>query len=150
MTSAALCLAAALLAAAVEGTPRMDQEARGRFDVEMKPLGAPDPALGRMSISKRFHGDLEATSVGEMLSAGSPATGSAGYVAIEQVSGTLKGRAGGFALQHRGTMDAGAQDLSITVAPGSGTGALKALTGSMTIDPSAGHAYVFRYSLPGG
>ncbi len=144
----ALALAAIVVAAPPRETSPMTHEAKGRFDVELKPGEGPGKGLGRMSIAKRFHGDLEGTSVGEMLTAGAPQTGSAGYVAIERVEGTLGGRAGSFALQHSGTMDAGRHALSIEVAPGSGEGALAGLSGAMTIDAANGHAYVFRYTLP--
>jgi hypothetical protein len=77
-----------------------------------------------MSIDKQFHGDLEGTSQGEMLTAGGSIKGSAGYVAIERVSGTLKGRRGTFALQHSGTMTRGEPQLTITVVPDSATGQL--------------------------
>ena len=144
----AIGLAAALLAGAASGGGRVDEVARGKFEVELKPQASADPALGRMSINKRFHGELEASSRGEMLSAGAPQAGSAGYVAMEFVTGTLKGRRGGFALQHSGAMDAGRSSLTVTVALGSGVGELAGLTGAMEIDVAAGHHYVLRYSLP--
>lgn len=144
----AIAVLLAVLAAPPPKGALMEDEAKGKFEVSLKPQPASDPALGRMSIDKSFHGDLEAVSRGEMLSAGSPATGSAGYVAMEFVTGALKGRKGGFALQHSGTMDAGRQGLIVTVAPGSGTGDLVGLSGTMTIDVADGHAYVLRYRLP--
>jgi hypothetical protein len=101
-----------------------------------------------MSIDKRFHGDLEATSKGEMLMAGTAVEGSAGYVAIEIVSGTLQGRSGTFVLQHSGTMTRGAPQLTITVVPDSGTGQLLGLAGRMTIIIAGGkHSYDFEYTL---
>src|SRR6266404_2355519 len=109
--------------------------ASGTFDVKMTPQPADDKAegaIGRFTIDKQFHGDLEGTSKGEMLGAGSPAKGSAGYVAMEKVSGTLQGRTGAFVLQHSGTMHKGAQQLSVTVVPASGTGQLSGLAGTMT------------------
>jgi hypothetical protein len=103
-----------------------------------------------MAIDKRFHGDLDATSEGEMLSAGTAVQGSAGYVAIERVSGTLHGRAGTFVLQHSGTMARGAQQLTIAVVPDSGTEQLEGLSGTMAIQIADGkHSYEFRYSLAG-
>ena len=103
-----------------------------------------------MSLDKQFHGDLEATSKGEMLTAMSAVKGSAGYVAMERVTGTLKGRNGSFALQHSGTMARGAQQLVITVVPDSGEGDLKGLAGTMAIEIADGkHSYVLEYSLPG-
>ena len=128
------------------------EHASGPFDVKVTPLPladtAADATLSRMSLDKHFHGDLEATSKGEMLSAGTPAKGSAGYVAIEHVTGTLHGRAGSFSLQHSGTLTKGVPQLTVTVVPGSGTGQLSGLTGSMTITNAAGeHSYDFKYML---
>jgi hypothetical protein len=128
--------------------------AKGTFDVKLTPQameektdGAP---LGRMSIDKQFHGDLEATSKGEMLTAGTVVKGSAGYVAIERVSGTLDGRIGTFVLQHNGVMTRGAPQLTITVVPDSGTGELAGLAGKMTINIVDGkHLYEFEYTLAG-
>lgn|SRR5690242_7466086 len=126
--------------------------ATGTFDVKLAPLepynrdaGA---ALGRMSLDKEFHGDLEAASKGEMLSAGSPQSGSAGYVAIERVTGALNGRRGSFALQHNATMHRGAHALNIIVVPGSGTDQLAGLGGTMNIIIEDGrHSYEFEYEL---
>jgi Protein of unknown function (DUF3224) len=101
-----------------------------------------------MSIDKKFHGDLEATSKGEMLTAVTQVKGSAGYVAIERVSGTLHGRSGTFVLQHTGTATRGAHQLSVTVVPDSGTGQLVGLAGTMTIHNADGkHSYDFEYTL---
>ena len=101
-----------------------------------------------MSIDKRFHGELEATSKGEMLSAGTGVKGSAGYVAIERVAGTLQGRNGTFVLQHSATMNRGTPRLTIAVVPDSGTGELTGLEGTMTIDVVDGrHSYVFEFSI---
>lgn len=127
--------------------------ARGRFTVRMTPQSEPDTAdgvsLGRMSLDKRFEGDLVGTGQGAMLTALTPVKGSAGYVAIERVTGALAGRAGSFVLQHSGTMDQGAQQLSVTVVPGSGTGALAGLSGRLAIDVVEGeHRYTFDYTLP--
>jgi hypothetical protein len=102
-----------------------------------------------MSIDKKFSGDLEATSKGEMLTAMTEVKGSAGYVAIERVNGTLHGRSGTFVLQHSGTMTRGAPELSLTVVPDSGTGQLVGLAGKMTIKIEEGkHFYEFDYRLP--
>jgi hypothetical protein len=125
--------------------------ASGTFDVKLNPqlseFDVGDPTVGRMSIDKRFHGDLEAASKGQMLAAGTDVKGSAGYVAIERVSGTLHGLRGTFALQHSGTMTRGAPRLSITVVPDSGTGELVGLAGEMTIIISDGkHSYDFQYT----
>jgi hypothetical protein len=101
-----------------------------------------------MSIDKQFHGDLEGTSKGQMLTAGTAVEGSAGYVAIERVSGMLHGRRGTFVLQHSGTMTRGAPQLSVTVVPDSATGELVGLAGKMTITISDGkHSYDFEYTL---
>lgn len=130
----------------------MATQARGAFEVTLNPQppveGVGDPTVGRMSIDKRFHGDLEATSKGEMLAAGTDVKGSAGYVAIERVAGTLHGRTGTFALLHRGVMTRGAPQLSIAVVPDSGTGDLVGLAGEMAIQVAEGkHSYEFAYTL---
>ena len=126
--------------------------AAGTFDVKLAPQpladAQADPLMGRMSIDKQFHGDLEGTSKGEMLSARTPTEGSAGYVAIERVTGSLGGKKGSFVLQHTGTMNRGAQHLEITVVPDSGTGDLAGLTGTMSIRIADGkHFYELIYSL---
>jgi hypothetical protein len=121
--------------------------ATGAFEVTIQPLGS-DEMLGRMSLDKQFHGELAATSKGEMLTAGTAVKGSAGYVAIERVSGTLHGRTGTFILQHTGTMNRGAPQLTISVVPDSGTGDLAGIAGTMTIDIDAGkHTYELTYTL---
>jgi hypothetical protein len=131
----------------------MATHATGAFEVKLTPQPAEEkaasPTLGRMSIDKRFHGDLEGTSEGEMLTAGTDVKGSAGYVAMERVSATLHGRRGTFALQHSGTMTRGAPQLTITVVPDSGTGELAGLAGEMTITiaPDGKHSYDFEYTI---
>jgi hypothetical protein len=130
----------------------MPTRASGTFEVKLAPQAledkSADPTLGRLSIDKQFHGDLEARSKGEMLSAGTAVKGSAGYVAIERVSGTLHGRAGSFVLQHSGTMTRGEPRLTVTVVPDSGAGELVGLAGSMTINIADGkHSYDFDYTL---
>ncbi len=132
----------------------MTHHASGSFEVKLNPLPLhwqEDTAgLGRMSIDKQFQGGLSGVSRGEMLSAMTSMKGSAGYVAIEHVSGTLNGLDGSFALQHSGTMTRGAPQLSVSVVPDSGTGRLVGLEGTMTIDIVDGkHSYQFEYSLPG-
>ena len=127
--------------------------AKGPFEVKLAPMASPElpqGVIGRMSIDKTFHGDLEATSKGEMLAAGSGAKGSSGgYVALEQVTGILSGHKGTFLLQHSATMTNGVPDLSIIVVPGSGTEQLLGLSGKMTIVITEGkHSYDFEYSLP--
>ncbi len=126
----------------------MQQTATGTFEVKLTPqTGEEMPA--RMLIDKQFNGDLEAASKGQMLSAITTVKGSAGYVAIEQVSGKLNGRGGTFVLQHNATMTRGMPQLNIAVVPDSGTGELEGLSGSMTIQIADGrHAYQFSYTLP--
>ncbi len=124
--------------------------ATGPFDVKLTPQDDKiDPTLARLIIDKQFHGDLEATSKGTMLSAGTAVKGSAGYVAIELVTGALHGRTGTFVLQHSATMNRGVPSLSITVVPDSGTGQLAGLSGTMNIIIADGkHSYDFSYTLP--
>jgi hypothetical protein len=127
----------------------MTIQASGTFEVKLTPQTQYEETVGRLSIDKQFHGDLEATSKGEMLAVSSSSVkGSAGYVAMEQVSGTLHGRSGGFALQHSGTMTQGAAQLSVIVVPDSGSGELVGLSGRMTIEIADGkHSYTFEYTL---
>lgn len=131
----------------------MNSVAKGTFTVSLKPQALSDIAsgsdIGRMSIDKVFSGDLVGTSRGEMLSAMSAVKGSAGYVAIERVSGTIDGRIGTFALQHSGIMNRGSPTLTVVVIPDSGTGGLSGLSGTLAIDISDGkHFYTLSYSLP--
>jgi hypothetical protein len=122
--------------------------ASGTFEVKLTPQESAN--IGRMSIDKQFHGDLSATSKGEMLSAMTEVKGSAGYVAIERVTGTLHGKSGSFVLQHSGTMTRGEPQLSVTVVPDSGTGELTGLAGALTIEiVEKQHFYEFDYTLPG-
>jgi len=129
------------------------KHASGTFEVKVIPQ-KPDNKeaeaanFGRMSLDKKFSGDLEATSKGEMLGAMTDVKGSAGYVAMERVSGTLDGRKGAFVLQHSGTMTHGVPQMTVTVVPDSGTGELAGLSGSMTIKIEDGkHFYEFEYEL---
>ncbi len=131
----------------------VSMHAEGTFDVKNSPLPADDAIagtpIGRFGLDKQFHGDLEAASKGEMLGAGNPAGGTAGYVAIEYVTGTLQGHKGSFALQHLGTMEGGKFELKVIVVPGSGTDDLAGISGSMQIIIAGGkHSYKFDYSLP--
>ena len=128
----------------------MTTHARGMFQVRLKSLDgdAVDASLARMSIDKQFHGELKATSKGQMLAAATTVKDSAGYVAIERVTGTLQDRHGTFLLQHHGLMSRGTGDLRITVIPDSGTDQLVGLAGTMTIIVAGGeHSYDFEYSL---
>jgi len=129
--------------------------ATGTFSVKIGPLSqyntSQDAKLARMSIDKQFNGDLVGTSQGEMLSAGTDIKGSAGYVAIERVTGTLNDRSGSFVLQHNATMTRGAPYLNIVVIPDSGTGELAGLTGTMHIAIDKGnHSYEFEYNFADG
>ena len=132
----------------------MTTRAGGTFEVKMSPQvdgEAGGACVGRMLLDKRFAGDLEATSKGQMLAVRTPVEGSAGYVAMEFVTGRLAGRSGSFVLQHTGTMERGAQTLSITVVPDSGTGELEGLAGRVEIDFSGGgHSYSFDYAFGQG
>lgn len=131
----------------------MANHASGTFDVKLAPQTPDNPPAqaaghGRMSIDKQFHGDLEATSKGEMLAVRTDVGGSAGYVAMERVTGTLKGRSGSFVLQHSGTMTRGASQPSVTVVPDSGTGQLVGLAGKLMINIVDGkHLYDFEYAF---
>ena len=130
----------------------MTKHASGTFEVVLSPQ-TPDEKLGTltvgsMSIDKQFHGDLEATSKGQMLAVGTDVEGSAGYVAMERVTGKLHDYSGTFALQHSGTMTRGAAQLTITVVPDSGTGQLVGLAGKMAIIIVDGkHLYEFEYTV---
>jgi Protein of unknown function (DUF3224) len=129
---------------------RTMHHAHGTFTVKVEPLTpAPAEGLGRFSVDKQIHGDLEATTKGEMLTGGDPKTGAAGYVAIELVTGTLAGKKGSFAWQALGTMDQSGMKMSVNVVPGSGTGELKGIAGTFTIRIESGqHFYDFDYTLP--
>jgi len=133
----------------------MSNHASGPFDVKVTPLKPDNPVaeaagLGRMSIDKQYHGDLEAIGKGEMLASPPDARGSGVYVALERVTGTLKGRSGSFILHHTGIMNRGTPELAIEVAPDSGAGQLAGITGKMKINIAAGgkHSYEFDYTLP--
>lgn len=126
--------------------------ARGTFDVDVTPVSDADAdgPFDRLMLEKQFHGDLEGESAGQMLGSGSPDEGSAGYVALERVAGTLNGRSGSFVLQHLGSMSDGAMTLRVQVVPGSGTDELTGLSGEMTIVIEDGeHSYEFEYTLEG-
>lgn len=131
----------------------MHQQVKGSFDVKRTAMdtvdAGGDAVFARMRFEKRFHGDLDASSVVEMLSAGNPGSGSAGYVAVEHLAGTLQGRKGRFMMQHNGVMDRGQASLTLTVVPDTGTDDLRGLRGSMQIDIAEGgaHFYTFDYTL---
>ncbi len=131
----------------------MTAVAKGTFEVKLVPLTVEfnelAETLGRMSIDKKFNGDLEGASKGEMLSAMGTVKGSAGYVAIEKVIGTLNGKSGTFTFQHSGTMNRGEPSLTVTVIPDSGTDDLTGLAGKLTIKiENKQHFYEFEYTLP--
>jgi hypothetical protein len=148
-----ICLTMSLVARAQDRKgASVTKHATGTFEVQLIPQGNEDKtdgtAIGRMSIDKKFSGDLQGTSKGEMLSAMTATKGSAGYVAIERVLGTLQGRTGTFVLQHTGTMTRGTPQLSVTVVPDSGTGQLVGLAGTLTIKIEGGkHSYDFEYTI---
>ncbi len=128
-------------------------QAKGTFDVKVDPQGEADKAegstLARMSLDKKYHGDLEAGAKGTMLTAGTDVKGSAGYVAIERVTGTLNGKTGSFVLQHNATLSRGTPMQNIIVVPDSGTGQLAGITGKLTVIIADGkHSYEFDYTLP--
>jgi len=127
--------------------------ARGQFEVKVTPQPADDSAagpFGRLFIDKRFHGDLQGTSKGQMLAANTAVEGSGAYVAFEVVSGTLKGKTGSFILQHRGTMQRNVPRMEVTVVPDSGTGELAGIAGAMRIIIEGGkHSYELTYTLGG-
>ena len=126
--------------------------ARGTFDVKLSPQPSDDKSetpLGRMILDKTFHGDLEATSHGEMLTGGTTVKGSGVYVAVERLEGKLRGRSGTFLLYHTGVMTQGKPELSIKVVPDSGTGELSGISGHLDIQIDQGkHSYDFEYTLP--
>lgn len=130
----------------------MTEHARGTFKVNLQPqedAHAAAARLGRMSIDKSFNGDLQATSRGQMLAASTDVDGSAGYVALERVTGSLHGREGSFVLQHSGSMARGTPTLNVSVVPDSGTGQLLGLAGTLVITIAGGqHSYDFEYTLP--
>ena len=127
--------------------------AHGTFDVKMVPqpaaAGAGDDGIGRMALDKQYHGELAATGSGQMLAIRTAVEGSAGYVALERVSGMLHGRRGTFALQHSGTMARGVPQLAISVVPDSGSDELQGLAGTLTNTIAEGrHEYDLEYTLP--
>jgi hypothetical protein len=123
--------------------------ARGTFEVTITPEPG-EEAIGRFALAKTWSGGLSGTSHGHMLSAGDPAGGRAGYVALEVVEGVLDGHAGGFAFQQLGVMHDGDQRLDYLVVPGSGTDALAGIAGSLALSIDEGtHSYELSYSLPG-
>jgi hypothetical protein len=128
--------------------------ARGAFDVTMEPeppyLEADGVSLGRATVRKRFSGDVVGEAEAAMLAAHTPVEGSAGYVAIDRFVGSVAGRSGAFVMQHSGIMAAGDAELAVRIVPGSGTGGLEGISGTLQIDNVDGeHSYVLEYDLPG-
>jgi Protein of unknown function (DUF3224) len=133
-----------------KGKSNMTEHATGTFEVKLAPQDdkSDDKSLGRMTIDKQWHGDLEGSSVGQVLTGGDAKTGSAGYVAIEKFTGAVKGRKGSLIFQHSATMTRGQGDLSIIVVPDSGTDQLVGISGKLTIKIENGkHSYDFEYSI---
>jgi hypothetical protein len=127
----------------------MSYRATGTFEVKIEPLDSADGPFGRMRIVKEFTGDLVADGLGEMLTVATEVEGSATYVALDRITGTLDGRRGSFVLRHNGIMTRGAGELSVLVVPDSGTDELTGLTGQLEITNDNGrHSYVFDYDLP--
>ena len=123
--------------------------AAGEFEVKMKPVSATDEPVMRMSLDKKFHGDLVAESVGQMMAGGNEANSARVYVALETVTGSLENKTGSFVLAHRGTMTKDAQALSVIIVPDTGTDQLAGITGEMGIDIRDGkHFYTLDYTLP--
>ena len=132
--------------------------ANGSFDVKMTPAEPTEfekaNDIARLTSDKTWHGDFEGVSHGEMITGSTASTGSMAYVAIERMTGKLNGRQGSFTFTHRATMMKGdapsAGELSVVVAPNSGTGELAGLTGSLMIhfDAQGNHTWTFDYSLP--
>ena len=123
--------------------------AAGEFNVTVKPVSSADEPVMRLSIDKQFHGDLDAHSVGQMMAGGNEANGARVYVALETVTGSLKGKSGSFVLAHRGTMTKDGQALSVIIVPETGTGELTGIAGELGIDIRDGkHFYTLDYTLP--
>jgi uncharacterized protein DUF3224 len=134
--------------ATTTGEKKFMHEVSGEFDVKAGPVDTGDAKLGMMTLDKKYHGDLDATAAGRMLTGMTDVKGSAAYVAMERVSGKLKGAAGTFLLYHTGVMNKGTQSLSIRVVPDSGTGELAGLDGQVHIKIADGkHFYRFEYTF---
>ena len=154
----AACLSLILTAAFAQRPAPTQKEdpvlnhASGSFEVKVTPVEdkSDDPTLGRMMLDKQYHGDLEGVGKGQMLTAGTPAKGAGGYVAIEKVTGTLNGRSGTFVLQHNGIMSNNTPQMTIIIVPESGTGQLEGIAGKLTITiaPTGKHSYNLEYTLP--
>ncbi len=153
LVAGVVALAWVFAAQYASGGNAVTKRAKGTFEVRMAPqapdASVGDPSVGRFGLDKQFQGDLAGTSRGQMLAVRTLVEGSAGYVALEKVDGTLEGRKGAFVLQHNGLMDRGKPSLSITIVPDSGTGELSGIAGTMTIEITGGkHFYELVYTLP--
>jgi Protein of unknown function (DUF3224) len=140
-----------LATAASASTPKElpMNHATGTFEVKLKPVSAADEPVMRMTLDKQFFGDLEASSIGQMMAGGNETNGARVYVALETVTGSLKGKTGSFVLAHRGTMTKDAQALSVIIVPETGTGELAGIAGELGIDIRDGkHFYTLDYTLP--
>ena len=128
----------------------MPTHAKGPFDVTITPQeAAADTSVARMLLYKEFHGDLDAIAHGEMMAAHEPLTGAGVYVALDRVTGTLHGKSGSFLIAHRGIANADGQQLDIVIVPGSGTGQLTGIAGSVGIEiEEKKHFYTIDYTLP--
>jgi len=149
----ALILVAGPARSAESGEEGAMRHATGTFEVQITPRRLDGPAredtLGRFDLDKVYHGGLDGTGKGQMLTAGSPEHGSAGYVALERFVGRLDGREGAFTLMHRGTMSPAGQTLEVTVVPGSGDGELAGISGTLEIRiEGRDHFYDLGYELP--
>jgi uncharacterized protein DUF3224 len=154
LAALAMAIGQVAVARSDEREAGMTRQAKGPFDVKVSPVAQESfdggTALGRYSLDKQLHGDIEGASKGEMLTAGTAVPGSAGYVAIERFEGTLDGRKGTFVLQHLASMAHGEQQMDIRVVPDSGTGELAGLAGTMRIvvEKDGKHFYELDYTLP--
>ncbi len=146
--SGAVLLFAPMAMAFAAKEPLMNHAA-GEFEVNLQPVSASDEPVMRMSIGKQFRGDLVGDSIGQMMAGGNEANGARVYVALETVTGSLKGKAGSFVLAHRGTMTKDAQALSVIIVPDTGTEQLTGIAGELGIDIRDGkHFYTLDYTLP--
>jgi hypothetical protein len=147
ITSILLTVSTATAASTPQEPPM--NHAVGTFEVKLQPVSAAEEPVMRMSIDKQFHGDLEASSIGQMMAGGNEANGARVYVALETVTGSLKGKTGSFVLAHRGMMTKDAQALSVIIVPETGTGELAGIAGELGIDIRDGkHFYTLDYTLP--
>ncbi len=143
-------LIAGISNSAISATGSMTEatmSAKGTFEVDLAPQEDKSAPAGRMIMAKTFEGDLAGSSVGQMIS--KRTEGTSVYYAIEEFTGTLQGKKGNFTLMHKGIMSKDAQSLEILILPGSGSGELKNIDGSLSITQKDGaHSYILTYELP--